>query len=403
MPDIDDLARRLAALDPEARRLVQARLAARAGTASEAATPSSPMDFSVFFFSAAQSAAGTRPYGLVLEASRIADQRGFEAVWTPERHFHEFGGPYPAPAVLAAALAPRTERIQLRAGSMVAPLHDPIRVCEDWAVVDNLSKGRVGLAFASGFHPLDFTFAPEAFASRRDITPRTVEQVRALWRGEKIRRRDGVGETEVGTYPRPVQPELPVWLTGESESTFRQAGRIGANVLTALLSQNIEQLRQRITAYRTTLRENGHDPDAHRVTLMLHSYVGVDRDEVRETVRAPFSTYLRTHLDLARSLAAAHANQAELEQYAQQEEELLEFGLERYMGHASLMGTPEDCRRTVLNLRSLGVDEIGCLVDFGVADDLVLAGIERIADLREHLVRSPAAPVPEPMLTRSQA
>jgi len=75
---------------------------------------------------------------------------GFTAVWTPERHFMNFGGIYANPAVTGAAVAAVTNRIEIRAGSVVLPLHDPCRVAEEWSMVDYLSQGRVALSFASG-------------------------------------------------------------------------------------------------------------------------------------------------------------------------------------------------------------------------------------------------------------
>ena len=119
----------------------------------------SRIGFGLFYF-AADAADATGAYRLLVEGAKFADRNGFDAVWTPERHFHEFGGLYPSPAVTSAALATVTERIQIRAGSVVLPLHDPIRVAEEWAVVDNLSGGRVGLSFASGWHANDFALAP---------------------------------------------------------------------------------------------------------------------------------------------------------------------------------------------------------------------------------------------------
>src|SRR5690606_17850013 len=95
-------------------------------------------------------------YRLLLEGARFADSHGWEAVWIPERHFHAFGGIYPNPSVLAAALAVATNRVRIRAGSVVLPLHDPLRVAEEWAVVDHLARGRVDLAFATGWNPNDF-------------------------------------------------------------------------------------------------------------------------------------------------------------------------------------------------------------------------------------------------------
>src|SRR6266850_3063599 len=108
------------------------------------------MDFSIMFFAGSDRPAGGDRYALVREAAQFADRHGFSAVWTPERHFHEFGGLFPNPSVLAAALAVMTERVQIRAGSLIAPLHDPVRIAEEWSVVDNLSHGRVAISFGAG-------------------------------------------------------------------------------------------------------------------------------------------------------------------------------------------------------------------------------------------------------------
>ena len=128
------------------------------------------LGFSLFFFAAAAGEQGAREgYRLVLDAARYADTHGFRAIWTPERHGHEFGGLYPNPSVMAAALSTATERIGLRSGSVVAPLHDPVRLAEEWSLVDNLSNGRVGLAFASGWNSNDFVFYPGNFPDRKKV------------------------------------------------------------------------------------------------------------------------------------------------------------------------------------------------------------------------------------------
>ena len=115
---------------------------------------------------------------------------------------------------MAAALARETNRIQIRAGSVALPLHNPIRVAEEWAVVDNLSKGRVGISFASGWHPNDFVLAPNSFHNRRELTSDGIELVRRLWRGESVSMPGVDGQSvEVKLVPMPMQPELPFWLT----------------------------------------------------------------------------------------------------------------------------------------------------------------------------------------------
>ena len=101
-------------------------------------------------------APGPAKYRLLIEGAKFFDENGFAAVWTPERHFHAFGGPYPNPAVTGAAVAAVTKHVKIRAGSCVVPLHHPVRIAEEWSVVDNLSNGRVEIAAASGWNPNDF-------------------------------------------------------------------------------------------------------------------------------------------------------------------------------------------------------------------------------------------------------
>ena len=105
--------------------------------------------------------AGPKKYELLLEGAKFADAHGFNAVWTPERHFHAFGGPYPNPSVTGAAVAAVTKNLSVRAGSCVAPLHHPARIAEEWAVIDNLTNGRAALGIASGWQPDDFVLRPE--------------------------------------------------------------------------------------------------------------------------------------------------------------------------------------------------------------------------------------------------
>ena len=137
---------------------------------ARAATALRPVSMSMFYFAAGEDRAH-EGYRLLLESARFADRNGFEAVWTPERHFHAFGGSYPNPSVVGAAVAAITERIHVRAGSVVLPLHSPIRVAEEWAIVDNLTNGRTGISFAAGWQPNDFVLNPTAYANAREGLP----------------------------------------------------------------------------------------------------------------------------------------------------------------------------------------------------------------------------------------
>jgi natural product biosynthesis luciferase-like monooxygenase protein len=354
------------------------------------------MDFSLFYFASSEEGGSKDKYRLLLEGARFADAHGFSAVWTPERHFHHFGGLYPNPAVTGAAVAAVTRRIQIRAGSVVLPLQNPIRVAEEWAVVDNLSGGRVGVSFASGWHANDFVFAPENYADRKAIVLRDAETVRRLWRGEASTVKNGVQhDIEVRIHPRPIQPELPVWMTSAGDpETFRVAGEMGANLLTHLLGHTLEALAEKITLYRKAWRDHGHgrsggEKGAHQgaeghVTLMLHTFVGEDIEGVRETVREPLMNYLKTSSDLVRKLSASMEDNRGLDQLSEAEITTLHnHAFERFFQTSGLLGTPETCQKMIERLKEIGVDEVACLIDFGVAVDTVLASLPLLNRVRE--------------------
>ncbi|HKY36605.1 MAG TPA: MupA/Atu3671 family FMN-dependent luciferase-like monooxygenase [Polyangiaceae bacterium] len=362
------------------------------GGAHDAATASRPIDFSVFYFASA-SFQGPESYRLLFEGARFADENGFVAVWTPERHFHAFGGLYPNPSLTSAALSTITKRVQLRAGSCVSPLHSPLRIAEEWAFVDNVSNGRVGVSFASGWQPNDFVLKPDVFQRRKQQMVEDIETVRKLWRGESVTLLNGLGkEAQVKTLPRPVQAELPIWLTAAgSPETFEEAGRLGANVLTHLLGQTLDDVADKVRRYRAARAQAGH---ASRgvVTLMLHSYIGQDEAVVKETVRAPMKEYLRSAVGLIKEAAwtfptfrqSVDDGSFSPNQLSQEElDAVLDHAFERYYRTSALFGTVESTSAFVERVKGIDVDEVACLIDFGVADDLVIAQFPLLARVRE--------------------
>ncbi|WP_105434722.1 MupA/Atu3671 family FMN-dependent luciferase-like monooxygenase [Neorhizobium tomejilense] len=352
------------------------------------------LDFGLFYWGN-DGGSGPDKYRLLIEGAKFADANGFDSVWTPERHFHAFGGPYPNPAVTGAAVAAVTRNLSIRAGSCVLPLHHPARVAEEWAVIDNLSNGRVALAFASGWMPEDFVLRPEnAPPKNKASLTRDIEVVRKLWRGESVDFEFGAGTVAVVTQPRPVQKELPVWLTtaGNPES-YREAARLGANVLTHLLGQSVDELAEKIRIYRQTLAETGRNPADFKVTLMLHTLIGKDRDEVRDLARGPMKEYLRSAAALIKQYAwafpafkkpqgVAQPMDIDLQSLAPEEmDAILEFAFLRYFEDSGLFGTVEDALERLDQVKAAGVDDIACLIDFGLADNIVLERLPLLAEV----------------------
>src|SRR5262249_51458763 len=139
-----------------------------------------------------------------------------------------------------------------------------------------------------------------------------------------------------------------------------------------------------IALYRAAWRMHGHGPGEGHVTLMVHTFVGPDGASVREKVRAPFSNYLLSSIGLIRNLAQSLNRDIDSKDFtAADMDELLSFAFDRYFETSGLFGTVETCLRTVDQLKQAGVDEIACLIDFGVDGDAVLAGLEYLDALRE--------------------
>jgi natural product biosynthesis luciferase-like monooxygenase protein len=364
--------------------------------AAEPAAAGKPLEYSLFYFADDNAVLGEDKYRLYLEGAKFADRHRLAAVWTPERHFHEKAGLYPNPSVLSAALATITEHVGLRAGSVVLPLHHSLRVAEEWSVVDNLSKGRVGLSFTSGWMPNDFAFFPERYGDKREEMFRGIREVQGLWRGEPVPGRDGVGkEIELCIFPKPVQEELPVWLTcSGGPEMFERAGEMGCHVLTALLTQSIEEVAPKIKLYRESLARHGHDPSSKTVTMMMHTFLGEDAQDVLAKVRGPLTNYLKSHLSLIETGAKSLNLQVELseEEYREKyQDQLAAFAFERYYRTASLIGTPTSCLKMVGRLKEIGVDEVACLIDFGIDVDSVLESLSHLTVLKEMDERLAAA------------
>lgn len=373
--------------------------APRTAPAKEVA-PRTP-DFSVYFFGdypQDTSAPRQGQYELLMDVARFADRHGFHSLWMPERHFHSFGGLFPNPAVLAAALSRETERIRLNAGSVVLPLHDPIRVAEEWSMVDNLSGGRVGIGVASGWSANDFVFFPDRFGRHRELMYEQLEEVRTFWRGDALRRTSGDGEAEVRLFPRPVQDAPPMYtaVVGNPAS-YELAARHDLGIVTNLMTQTVEQLRDNIALYRRSRAAHGLDPDAGRVAVLLHTYLADDHDTARTEAYEPLSRYMRASLSVFSGVTNSLGHSIDLAELSEDDlDAVFRRAYGRYCDQRALIGTADTVRPVVDAVTEAGADEIVALVDFGVTEDALRGGLPRLDALRHAYGRSTAAPDPAP-------
>lgn len=338
------------------------------------------MDFSLYFFSANDQASYSKRYSFIIEAAKYVDQHGFKAIWTPERHFQEFGGSFPNPSVLSAALAAITSNIEIRAGSVAFPLHSPIRVAEEWALIDQLSSGRVGLCLATGWHRADFILNPHNYADRRNITFNGVQLIRDLWAGKTVEFQGVDGQTvHIQTFPRPFRQTIPLWLVHTSNpQTWLKAAELNTNVLT--LFDSFDRLKANIINYREARAKNGFDPDEGIVTLGLHTFISDNDSEVKNLVKEPLQEYLATFLKQRDSDVTL---QGESRAISETEKKILtNLAFEDLYENRSLLGSIPKCANLVERLKAIGVNEIAALIDFGVNFDLVINALPKLKELK---------------------
>lgn len=152
-----------------------------------------------------------------------AEEAGFDSFWVTEHHGLP-DGYLPSPLTLLAALAPVTHRIELGTGVLLAPLHHPVRIAEDAAVVDLLSGGRLILGLGLGYAAHEYAAFGVDPTTRGVRLSALVRALRTAWSGKPVSC-EVLGLDNVLVTPVPQRP-IPVWLGGYAPRAVRRAGRL---------------------------------------------------------------------------------------------------------------------------------------------------------------------------------
>ena len=168
-------------------------------------------------------------YRAMLEMASFLDRNGFAALTFEEHHGVENGWS-PTPMMNAAMIAARTENLMLTISALLLPLHDPIRVAEDLAVLDIVSQGRAMTILALGYRPEEYHLHGKDWDNRGQLMTECVEVVLEAWKGEPFMYKG----QEVIVRPRPqTQPHPPIFLGGTSKVAARRAAKFGLSFSTA--------------------------------------------------------------------------------------------------------------------------------------------------------------------------
>ncbi len=162
-------------------------------------------------------------YAAALEMAAWADEKGFDSITISEHHATDDGF-LPSPLALAGCMAGRTRRIRIGIGALLLPLHDPVEVAEDLAVLDLASGGRVAVTAGLGYRPEEYAMFGRDWETRGRRMDACLEVLQKAWTGEPFE----FEGRRCRVTPRPqTRPHPPLLVGGMGRNAARRAARFG--------------------------------------------------------------------------------------------------------------------------------------------------------------------------------
>jgi natural product biosynthesis luciferase-like monooxygenase protein len=280
-------------------------------------------------------------YDQALEETRLAEALGFDAVWLAEHHFSAYGI-CPSLGVLAAAIARETRRVRIGTSVVIAPFAHPVRIAEEWAMVDILSDGRLEFGLGRGYQPKEFAGLGLSMERTRERFDECLEIIRRAWTEERV---TFAGEfyqvPGIAVFPKPLQrPHPPLWTAAVSPDTYRLAARRGLRILTAPSFTPWDILRKNYDAYREEWRRvHGLEAGAE-IAMNKIIYVAESSRRAREEVREPIRWFFETQAGLIADAEGVPPDQYRF--YRRVRENLLALTDEQALDEAAIVGDAEE-------------------------------------------------------------
>ena len=238
---------------------------------------------------------GAERVSQLLEEIELADRVGLASYGIGEHHREEYIAS--SPAVLLAAAAARTEKIRLHSAVTVLSSDDPVRVFQDFATLDLISKGRAEIIVGRGSfiesYPLfgyDMKHYDDLFAEKLELLLKLRDETYIHWSGEHR-----ASLTGQGVWPRPLQAKLPIRLgVGGTPQSFVRAGTLGLPLTVAIIGGEPHRFRPLIDLYREAGRRAGHAPESLDVAIHAIGYVADTTEQAADELwPAYFQTFSR--------------------------------------------------------------------------------------------------------------
>lgn len=255
------------------------------------------MQFSLFYLPAFHAPVHKDPrtlYAQIVEEAKLGEQIGLHRIWLAEHHFDPYGGDIPHPCILLATIAQCTNRIGLATGGIAVPLHRPIEVAEQLAMVDVLSGGRLTIGVVRAFLAYEYDAYGIDMSESRERFTEGVEIIRGLFSEDSFSFTGNFNRfEEVEIRPKPIQrhPRLTLGAVMTKES-FEYAGHNGMDLMLVPYLMPWEVVKQNIDIYKNALTDSGYDPDDFNIMTQFFYYAHSNAEVAKETPRQAMMNYL---------------------------------------------------------------------------------------------------------------
>jgi alkanesulfonate monooxygenase SsuD/methylene tetrahydromethanopterin reductase-like flavin-dependent oxidoreductase (luciferase family) len=299
-------------------------------------------------------------YDELKEQIALADRLGFYAYFVAEHHFHEYGV-FPNPAVALANAAGLTTNIRLGPAVSLLTFRNPLTVAEDWAMVDQLSGGRLELGVGSGYLAHEFAGFNIDPRHKREMFDEGLEIVKRAMTGERFSFKGGHYEVnDVALNVTPIQQPVPIYVAVLRREAAYYVGKQGNRLMTVPYASvdKFDEIEPLVDEYAKGFAESGAAEAERDVVVALHTYVAETDEAVRRDAADAFDRYVASRL------------------YAKSQvyDDIMASGL-------GLLGSVDTVVDKLVRLHDMGVNHVAMMVNFGgLEHDRVCRATELIAN-----------------------
>ncbi len=329
-------------------------------------------------------------YRRMFEQTELLDALGYRDVWVTEHHFHEYGGTIPHPPTFLAAVARGTRQIHLGVAISVLPLHNPLQVAEDYAMLDVISGGRLEFGVGRGSTPAEFGDFRIDPADSPVRMREAMQIIQSAWDDGVVNFHGQLFAYEnVHVLPRPVQrPHPPIWVgASRSDDTYRWAGEHGYHLMTLPYMYEPAVLQHSIGVYREALAAAGYDPASREILGKFHIYVADSNEAAQREAASYYERYS--------AVAAARTPRSTVEVIPRQNQARArhDFAAEVATGNI-IAGDPARCIEIIRYWQETAslTTISGTFYFGGMPQEMALANIRRFAETVMPAFREAPAP-----------